>query len=104
MKGPSQSGEEPSFPRPPITTGGGRCAERERSASRSGKAGLGSVKHPSLDDLTQTITAYTTVTKNPCFRRTPCPIHIGSIEKLKTVIQTMFEMAECRIHSFAAIS
>src|SRR5687767_15383204 len=40
------------------------CAERERSASRSERSGLGSsrnLKQPRVDHLTQTITAYTTV-------------------------------------------
>jgi hypothetical protein len=62
-----QSGTKSSFPQLPTTEPQeARVARRENDAllDRS-EAGLGSVKHPSLDHLTQTITAYTSVTKNP---------------------------------------
>ena len=65
-----------------------------------------SVKQPRFDHLTQTITAYTTVTKNPWLQTDTVSYlqhHVDQvpIEKVKTVIQTVFERAECRINSFA---
>ena len=64
------------------------------------------MKQPRFDHLTQTITAYTTVTKNPWLQTDTVSYlqhHIDQvpIEKVKTVIQTVFERAECRINSFA---
>jgi hypothetical protein len=103
-----QSREAPSFPQLPTTEPQeARVARRENDPllDRS-KAGLGSVKQPCFDHLTQTITAYTTLTKNPWLQTDTVSYlqhHIDQvpIEKVKTVIQTVFERAECRINSFA---
>ena len=106
-----QSGEEPSFPQPPtIEPQEARVARRENDPlldpSEAALGNSSSVKHPHFDHLTQTITAYTTVTKNPWLQTDTVSYlqhHIDQvpIEKVKTVIQTVFERAECRINSFA---
>jgi hypothetical protein len=106
-----QSGEESSFPQPPTTVPQeARVARRENDPLLDpGEAALGtssSVKQPHFDHLTQTITAYTTVTKNPWLQTDTVSylqhnIDRVPIEKLKTVMQTVFERAECRINSFA---
>ncbi|HEX2523438.1 MAG TPA: hypothetical protein VHP35_15050 [Terriglobia bacterium] len=103
-----QSREEPSFPQPRTTVPQeARVARRENDPLLDpSKAGLGSGKHPSLDHLTQTVTAYTSVTRNPWLQTDTVSYlqhHIDQvpIEKLKTVIQAVFERAECRINSFA---
>jgi len=106
-----QSREEPSFPQAPtIEPHAARVARREThqllDPSEAAAGNVSSVKPPPLDHLTQTITAYTTVTKNPWLQTDTVSYlqhHIDQVpvEKLKTVIQTVFERAECRINSFA---
>src|SRR4030095_857537 len=106
-----QSGEEPSFPQLPTTVPQeARVARRENDRLLdSSEATLGnssSLKHPRFDQLTETVTAYTTVTKNPWLQTDTVSYlqhHIDQvpIEKVKTVIQTVFERAECRVNSFA---
>jgi len=106
-----QSEEELSFQQPPTTEPQeARLARRENDPLLdSSEAALGntsSVTQPRLDHLTQTITRYTTATKNPWLQTDTVSYlqhHIDRvpIEKLKTVIQTVFERAECRINSFA---
>lgn len=64
------------------------------------------MKAPRFDHLTQTITAYTTVTKNPWLQTDTVSylqhnVDQVPVEKLKTVIQAVSERAECRINSFA---
>ncbi|MCI0625484.1 MAG: hypothetical protein L0387_28210 [Acidobacteria bacterium] len=103
-----QSREALSFPQLPTTVPQeARVARRENDAllDRS-EAGLGSVKQPRFDHLTQTVTAYTSVTRNPWLQTDTVSYlqhHVDQvpIEKVKTVIQTVFERAECRINSFA---
>ena len=104
-----QSGEKPSFPQlPTIEPQEARVARRENDPLLDpSEAGLErSVKQPRFDHLTQTVTAYTSVTKNPWLQTDTVSYlqhHIDQvpIEKVKTVIQTVFERAECRINSFA---
>ena len=103
-----QSGEKPSFPQLPTTVPqDARVARRENDPLLDPtEAGLGSVKQPRFDHLTQTVTAYTSVTKNPWLQTDTVSYlqhHVDQvpIEKVKTVIQTVFERAECRINSFA---
>jgi hypothetical protein len=85
-----------------------RDAPRENGSSPDeGAASAGrNTAGPGFEHLTQTITAYTTGTRNTwlhndtvsylqhCINRVP-------IEKVKNVIQTVHERAECRINSFA---
>src|SRR6185503_2381364 len=59
-----------------------------------------------INHLTQTVTAYTSVTRNPWLQTDTVSYlqhHIDQlpIEKVIAVIQTVFERAECRINSFA---
>jgi hypothetical protein len=103
-----QSGEEPSFPQLPTTVPQeARVARRENDPLLDpSEAGLGSVKQPRFDHLTQTVTAYTSVTRNPWLQTDTVSYlqhHVDQvpIEKVKIVIQTVFERAECRINSFA---
>jgi Helix-turn-helix domain len=102
-----QSGEALSFPQPPtIEPQEARVTRRENDSFLDPGAGLGSVKAPRFDHMAQTITAYTTVTKNPWLQTDTVSylqhrIDQVPIEKVKTVIQTVFERAECRINSFA---
>jgi hypothetical protein len=106
-----QSRNEPSFPQPPtIEPQEARLARRENDPLLdSSEAALGNssrMKPSHFDHLTQTITTYTTVTKNPWLQTDTVSYlrhHINQlpIEKVKTVIQTVFERAECRINSFA---
>jgi hypothetical protein len=103
-----QSGETPSFPQTlTIEPQEARVARRENDPLLDpGEAGLGSVKQPRFDHLTQTVTAYTSVTRNPWLQTDTVSYlqhHVDQvpIEKVKTVIQTVFERAECRINSFA---
>lgn len=103
-----QSGEALSFPQPPtIEPQEARVARRENDPLLDSSWGnSSSVKTPPLDHLTQTVTTYTTVTKNPWLQTDTVSYlqhHIDQvpIEKVKTVIQTVFERAECRINSFA---
>jgi hypothetical protein len=105
-----QSGEELSFPQLPTTVPQeARVARRENDRLLDSSEALGNstrMKRPHFDHLAQTITAYTTVTKNPWLQTDMVSYlqhHIDQlpIEKVKTVIQTVFERAECRINSFA---
>ena len=106
-----QSGEKPSFPQPPnIEPQEARVARIENDPLLdSSEPALGNssrMKHPHFDHLAQTITAYTSVTKNPWLQTDTVSylqhqIDQVPIEKVKTGIQTVFERAECRINSFA---
>jgi Helix-turn-helix domain len=104
-----QSGEEASFPQPPtIEPEEARVARNDPLLDRS-EAALGNssrMKPSHFDHLTQTITTYTTVTKNPWLQTDTVSylqhrINQLPIEKVKAVIQAVFERAECRINSFA---
>jgi len=107
-----QSGEDPSFPQPHSTKPQEARDAREKNTTflRSAKASevMASGANPSarMDPLAQTITAYTTVTRNPWLQSDTVSylqhdIDRVSIEKLKNVIQTVSERAESRINSFA---
>ncbi|MGH9424831.1 MAG: helix-turn-helix domain-containing protein [Terriglobia bacterium] len=107
-----QSGDDPSFPQPPIAEPQRARAAWRESGDPSGpsktSAATARIKDesPPLDHLAQTITAYTSTTKNPWLQTDTVSylqhrIDHVPVEKLKTVIQTVFERAECRINSFA---
>jgi hypothetical protein len=102
-----QSREEPSFPQLPTTVPQeARVARRENDPLLDpSKADLGSVKQPRFDHLTQTVTAYTSVTRNPWLQTDTVSYlqhHVDQvpIEKVKTVIQSVFERAECQDQQF----
>jgi len=107
-----QSANDPSFPQPLIAE-----PQHARSARRESCDPPGSIKtapaathvnseSPALDHLSQTITVYTTITKNPWLQTDTVAYlqhHIDqvAVEKVKTVIQTVFQRAESRVNSFA---
>ena len=107
-----QSSNDPSFPQPLIAE-----PQHARSARRESCDPPGSIKtapaathvnseSPALDHLSQTITVYTTITKNPWLQTDTVAYlqhHIDqvAVEKVKTVIQTVFQRAESRVNSFA---
>ncbi len=107
-----QSGEEPSFPQSPtIEPQEARVARRETCdplGSNKTSAVTARVKNesPPLDHLAQTITAYTSVTRNPWLQTDTVAYlqhHVGqvAVEKVKMVIQTAFQRAESRVNSFS---
>jgi hypothetical protein len=107
-----QSANDPSFPQPHISEPQhARSARRESwvpSGSSRTSAATARLKSesPPLDHLSQTITAYTTTTKNPWLQTdtvTYLQHHIDQVgvEKVKMVIQTVFQRAESRVNSFA---
>jgi len=107
-----QSGEEPSFPQPHSAKPqeAREALETHTTFSGSAKASevmvSGANQSARMDHLAQTITAYTTVTRNPWLQSDTVSylqhdIDRVSIEKLKKVIQAVSERAESRINSFA---
>jgi DNA-binding Lrp family transcriptional regulator len=106
-----QSANDPSFPQPLIAEPQhARSARRESydssGSSRTSAAATRVSESPPLDHLAQTITVYTTITKNPWLQAdtvTYLQHHIDQVamEKVKAVIQTVFQRAESRVNSFA---
>jgi len=107
-----QSPNRPSFPQPLIgEPQHARSARRERCDSSdlsktSPATARVTAESPHLDHLSQTITAYTTTTKNPWLQTdtvTYLQHHIDQVEveKVKRLIQTVFQRAESRVNSFA---
>jgi hypothetical protein len=107
-----QSANDPSFPQPPMVEPQHARSARRESCDPSGlsktSAATAHVKSesPPLDHLAQTITAYTTVTKNPWLQTDTVAylqhhVHQVGVEKVKRVIQTVFQRAESRVNSFS---
>jgi len=106
-----QSSNDPSFPQPLAEPQHAHSARREicdpsGSSKTSATAARPKTESPPLDHLAQTITAYTTITKNPWLQTdtvTYLQHHIDqvAVEKVKMVIQTVFQRAESRVNSFA---
>jgi hypothetical protein len=107
-----QSADDPSFPQPLIAEPQHvRSARREicdppGPSKTSATAARVKSESPPLDHVAQTITAYTTTTKNPWLQTdtvTYLQHHVDqvAVEKVKMVIQTVFQRAESRVNSFA---
>jgi len=107
-----QSANDPSFPQPPIVQPQHARSARRESCDPSGlrKTSAATARaeseSPPLDHLAQTITAYTTVTRNPWLQTDTVAYlqhHVDQVgvEKVKRVIQTVFQRAESRVNSFS---
>jgi hypothetical protein len=106
-----QCTRQPSFPQPPTTEPQeARVARREDcplpGSSERPAVHAESARHTAtFDHLTQTITAYTMITKNPWLQTDTVSylqshVHQVPVEKIKTVIQIVHDRAESRVNSF----
>jgi hypothetical protein len=106
-----QSRRGPTFPQRPITEPQeARLARREDcplpgSSEPPAVQAESAAQTATFDHLTQTITAYTTITRNPWLQTDTVSylqnhIHQVPIEKIKTVIQIVHDRAESRVNSF----
>ena len=106
-----QCRRQPSFPQRPTTEPQeARVARKEDcplpGSSKTPAVHAESARHTAtFDHLTQTITAYTTITRNPWLQTDTVSylqnhIHQVPVEKIKTVIQIVHDRAESRVNSF----
>ena len=106
-----QRGQLPSFPQPLPTEPQGAGAARKKSTIFPGSDETSAVtarntnESSRMNHFAQTATAYTTITKNPWLQTDTVSyfqyqVDQIPVEKVKAVIQAVFQRAECRINSF----